>query len=194
MLVAAIFFADERLSPRKLAGVALGFAGVVTAIGIENLSQLNLRSLAQLAVLGGTLFYALGGVWARKYLGGLHPVVAAAGMLTGSTLVMIPLVLHFEGVPTLALELGTWLAIGYFAVAATAFAYLLYYRVLAMAGSGNLMLVTLMIPPVAITLGTLLRDEMLAPQAYAGFGLLALGLVVLDGRLLPGRSRKRRSV
>ncbi|SMC46158.1 DMT family transporter [Primorskyibacter flagellatus] len=194
VLVAAIFFADERLSPRKLAGVALGFAGVVTAIGIENLSQLNLRSLAQLAVLGGTLFYALGGVWARKYLGGLHPVVAAAGMLTGSTLVMIPLVLHFEGVPTLALELGTWLAIGYFAVAATAFAYLLYYRVLAMAGSGNLMLVTLMIPPVAITLGTLLRDETLAPQAYAGFGLLALGLVVLDGRLLPGRSRKRRSV
>ncbi|WP_116598523.1 DMT family transporter [Primorskyibacter marinus] len=194
VLVAAIFFADERLSPRKLAGVALGFAGVVTAIGIENLSQLNLRSLAQLAVLAGTLFYALGGVWARKYLGGLHPVVAAAGMLTGSTLVMIPLVLHFEGVPTLALELGTWLAIGYFAVAATAFAYLLYYRVLAMAGSGNLMLVTLMIPPVAITLGTLLRDEMLAPQAYAGFGLLALGLVVLDGRLLPRRSRKRRSV
>ena len=191
VLVAAIFLADERLSPRKLTGVVLGFAGVVTAIGPENLTRLDLRSVAQLAVLGGTLSYALAGVWARKHLAGLHPVMAAAGMLTGSTLVMIPLVLGFEGVPSLALELRTWAAIGYYAVIATALAYLLYYRVLAMAGSGNLMLVTLMIPPVAITLGTLLRDESLAPQAYAGFGLLALGLVVLDGRLLPRRKRGR---
>ena len=189
VLAAAIFFADERLSPRKLIGVGLGFAGVATAIGLDNLTRLDLRSLAQLAVIGGTLSYALAGVWARKHLGGLHPVVAAAGMLTGSTLVMIPLVLRFEGVPSLALELRTWAAIGYYAVIATALAYLLYYRVLAMAGSGNLMLVTLMIPPVAITLGALLRDETLAPQAYVGFALLALGLVVLDGRLLARRRR-----
>ena len=51
-----------------------------------------------------------------------------------------------------------------------------------MAGSGNLMIVTLLIPPVAITLGAWVRSETLGPQAYAGFALLALGLVVLDGR------------
>ena len=183
VLVAAIFLADERLSPRKLTGVVLGFAGVVTAIGPENLTRLDLRSVAQLAVLGGTLSYALAGVWARKHLAGLHPVMAAAGMLTGSTLVMIPLVLGFEGVPSLALELRTWAAIGYYAVIATALAYLLYYRVLAMAGSGNLMLVTLMIPPVAIVLGALVLNEALHPAAYVGFALLAIGLAVIDGRI-----------
>ncbi|MGB1033443.1 MAG: EamA family transporter, partial [Primorskyibacter sp.] len=66
---------------------------------------------------------------------------------------------------------------------ATALAYLLYYRVLAMAGSGNLMLVTLLIPPVAIVLGAVVRDERLSSQALGGFALLALGLIVLDGRL-----------
>jgi len=67
---------------------------------------------------------------------------------------------------------------------ATALAYLLYYRVLALAGSGNLMLVTLMITPIAILLGALVLDEQLAPNAYKGFALLALGLVIIDGRLI----------
>ncbi|MBL4813836.1 MAG: EamA family transporter, partial [Rhodobacteraceae bacterium] len=60
-------------------------------------------------------------------------------------------------------------------------AYLLYYRVLAQAGSGNLMLVTLLIPPVAIVLGALVLDEALKPQAFAGFALLAVGLLILNG-------------
>jgi drug/metabolite transporter (DMT)-like permease len=69
-------------------------------------------------------------------------------------------------------------------VVATALAYLLYFRVLAMAGSGNLLLVTLLVAPVAIVLGAWLRDEAMPPNAYAGLALLALGLAVLDGRLL----------
>lgn len=55
---------------------------------------------------------------------------------------------------------------------------------LALAGSGNLLLVTLMVAPVAIILGALVLDETLAPNAYKGFALLALGLVIIDGRLI----------
>ena len=127
--------------------------------------------------------YALAGVWARKQLGGLRPQVAAAGMLTGSTLIMLPLAWVVEGPMTLALQPVTLIAIGYYALIATAGAYLLYYRVLGMAGSGNLMLVTLLIAPVAIVLGALVLGEDLNTNAYAGFALLALGLIVLDGRL-----------
>lgn len=183
VLAAALFFADERLTVRKLIGVGLGFAGVATAIGLSNLTRLDPRSLAQIAVIGGTVSYALASVWARKNLSGVPPVVAAAGMLTGSTVIMAPLVIWVEGVPSLALSAPTWMAIAYYALFATALAYLLYYRVLAMAGSGNLMLVTLLIPPVAIVLGSWVRNEELLPQAYAGFALLALGLIVLDGRI-----------
>ncbi|MBW4983388.1 DMT family transporter [Mameliella sp. CS4] len=183
VLVAAAVFADERLTTRKALGVTLGFAGVVTAIGPAALLNLDLTSTAQLAVIAGTLSYACAGAWARVHLRGLAPLAAAAGMLTSSTLVMAPLTLMTEGLPSLALSSATWIGILYYALIATALAYLLYYRVLAMAGAGNLMLVTLLIPPVAIALGALVRKEDLHPGAYAGLALLALGLTILDGRL-----------
>ncbi|MEO1557788.1 MAG: DMT family transporter, partial [Pseudomonadota bacterium] len=122
-------------------------------------------------------------VWARHFLSGLAPQVAAAGMLTGSTLIILPLAWIVDGPISLDLNPPTLLAIGYYSLIATAGAYLLYYRVLALAGSGNLMLVTLLIPPVAITLGAWVRDEALGPNAFAGFALLALGLAILDGRI-----------
>lgn len=192
VLAAALFFADERITPRKAVGVIMGFFGVATAIGLDNFRSFDLRSLAQLAILAGTISYALAGVWARRFLGGLSPQVAAAGMLTGSTLITLPLAWVLDGPIRLDLQGDTILAIAYYAVIATAGAYLLYYRVLAMAGSGNLMLVTLVIPPVAIVLGAWVRDEMLNPNALLGFAILALGLAILDGRILT--ILRRRSV
>lgn len=183
VIMAALFFADERITWRKAVGVMLGFAGVATAIGLENLLAFDLRSLAQLAVLAGTISYALASVWARKMLSGQPPQVAAAGMVTMSTLIMVPAAWIVEGPLTLNLAPRTLAAIAYYAFGATALAYLLYYRVLAMAGSGNLMLVTLLIPPFAIVLGALLLGEALRPAAYGGFALLAIGLLVLDGRI-----------
>ncbi len=187
VLVAALFFADERLTLRKGIGVALGFLGVATAIGLKNFLSFDLRSAAQLAVLGGTISYAFAGAWARKTLSGLPPQIAAAGMLTGSTVVMVPLAILIDGPITLDLQPQTWLAIAYYAIIATAGAYLLYYRVLSMAGSGNLMLVTLLIPPVAIVLGAIVLGETLQLSALVGFVLLGLGLLILNGTLFPPR-------
>lgn len=183
VVIASLFFADERITLRKGIGVILGFFGVAVAIGLDNFRSFDLRSLAQLAVIGGTVAYAIAGVWARKRLVGMPPQMAAAGMLTGSTVIMLPLVYFIEGPLTFDLQLRTVLAIGYYAIIATAFAYLLYYRVLAMAGSGNLMLVTLLVAPLAITLGAIVLNEKLWANAYLGFGILALGLIILDGRV-----------
>ena len=190
VLVAAVVFADERLTWRKMTGVCLGFVGVATAIGLEELLRFDLRSGAQLAVLGGCLSYALAGAWARSQLNGLAPQVSAAGMLTGSTLVLLPAALLIDGPVNLDLTPRTWAAIAYYALIATAGAYLLYYRVLAMAGSGNLLLVTLVIPPVAILLGAWVLDEALPPRSFAGFALLAIGLLILNGTLRWPTKRK----
>jgi drug/metabolite transporter (DMT)-like permease len=68
VVVAAIFFADERLTARRATGVGLGFVGVVTAIGLDAFLTFDLRSMGQLAVIAGTISYALAGVWAKKRL------------------------------------------------------------------------------------------------------------------------------
>lgn len=183
VFVAAILLPDERLTTRKTVSVLVGFVGVSLAIGLSALQSLDLRSLGQLAIIASSLSYALAGVWARKQLKGLAPEVAAAGMVTGACVVSIPLAIVVEGSMRFDLMPVTWMGLGYVSVIATAVAYLLYYRVLVIAGSGNLMLVTLLVAPVAIVAGTVLRAETLAPNAYLGFTILALGLAILDGRL-----------
>ncbi len=183
VLVASVAFRDERLTPKRLAGVALGFAGVVTVIGPAALTKLDLTSLSQLALIGASLSYAFAGSWARASFRGLAPQVAAAGMLSASSLIMLPLAFWTDGLPGLHHGPQVWAAVAYLAVLATALAYLLYYRVLAMAGAGNLSLVTLLVAPVAIILGAVVFGEALPLRAFAGFALLALGLLVLDGRV-----------
>ncbi len=144
VLVAAMVFADERLSARKLIGVLVAFAGVAVAIGLDSLRQFDVRSLAQLAVIGGTISYAIAAAWARKTMRSLRPEVSAAGMLTGASVIILPAAYIVDGAPVLPALPQTYATIVYFAGIGTAFAYLLYYRIIAMAGSGNAMLVTLM--------------------------------------------------
>ena len=184
VLIAAMIFADERLTGHRLIGVIVGFAGVALAMGPSALLSFDVTSTAQLAVLAGAVSYALAGAWARAQLGNLRAEVAAAGMVTASAAIMIPVAWVIEGPITMDLKPRTWGSIAYYAIGSTALAYLLYYRVLAMAGSGNLLLCTLLIPPIAIVLGALVLDEALTTNALTGFAILAVGLLVLDGRVL----------
>ncbi len=186
VLVAAIVFRDETLTLRKGLGVATGFAGVVIVIGYATLTRFDPTSVAQLALLGAALSYAFAAAWARKMLAGVKPQVAAAGMLTGSTLIMVPVALIHDGVPGLTHGWHVWLALGHLALMSTAIAYLIYYRLIGMAGAGNTSLVTLLVAPIAIVMGAILLGETLLFRAYLGFGIIALGLAILDGRLVRG--------
>ncbi|MEO8240956.1 MAG: DMT family transporter [bacterium] len=182
--LATFFFADERLTAQKATGVALGFAGVVVTIGPAALTHFDVTSLGQLAVIGAALSYAVSGIYGRQALKGIRPEVGAAGMLTASSAVMLPLALTFEGLPSLHYLPQTWAALGYLALLSSAFAYILFYRVLHTAGAGNLSLVTLLVAPVAVVLGAVIYHEALPTSAYFGLILLALGMLVIDGRLL----------
>lgn len=184
VIISALILADERLSTRKVIGSAIGFFGVATAIGLDSFRNFDITSLAQLAVIGGTVSYAFASVWARINLTDLTPQVAAAGMLTGSSIVMVPAAFLIDGVPSFDLSLSVISAIAYYVIFATAGAYLLYYRILQQAGSANTMIVTLLIPPVSIILGAVVLGEVLSSNVYAGLALLAIGLAILDGRLI----------
>lgn len=192
VLVAATVFRDERLTATKALGVGLGFAGVVVVIGPASLRTLDVTDLAQLAVLGASLSYALSGALARLALGGLAPEVAAAGMLTSSAAIMLPAAVLLDGLPEAGWAPSVWLGILYLAVMSSAVAYLIFYRLLRLVGAGNASLTTLLVAPVAVVLGALVLHEDLPARAYAGFAVLALGLLVLDGRV-GGRLRGART-
>lgn len=183
VLIAALVFADERLTRAKAIGVTIGFVGVCVIVGPTTLTQFDITSLGQLAMLGAALSYALSSTYARIALSGLRPEVSAAGMLAAAALVMVPAALWADGLPTLAYTPATWAALGYLAFLSSAFAYVIFYRVLTLAGAGNLQLVTLLVGPVAVALGALAYAETLQPNEYAGFAVIALGLLIIDGRL-----------
>ena len=184
-VVAGLLLPDEPLTAKKVIGAGLGIAGVAFIMGPSALTNFNLSNLAQLAILGATLSYAFAGVWGKTALAGQLPLMNALGMLIGSTVLMIPIVLVFDGLPNLALSLGVWGALIGMAVLSTALAYFLYFAILVRAGAANLLLVTLLIPPVAIGLGAVFLDERIGIEAWIGFAIIGLGFAVTDGRLLP---------
>ena len=186
VIVAHFSTRDERMSPRKLGGVLLGVAGVVVMMGPSVLSNLGTQALAQTACVVASLSYALAAVWARRYKAmGISPLGITTGQLTAGSIMMLPLSLIVEQPWTRPVPpLGSLAAIVALALFCTAFAYLLYFRLIARAGATNAMLVTLIVPPVAILLGGLFLHEALSAQDLLGLGLIAFGLAAIDGRLI----------
>ena len=189
-VVAGILLKDEPLTAKKIVGAALGIAGVAFIMGPSALTEFNPGNLAQLAILGATLSYAFAGVWGKTALAGQTPLMNALGMLIGSTMLMIPIVLVFDGPPNLALSASVWGALLGMAALSTSLAYVLYFSILVRAGTANLLLVTLLVPPFAIGLGVLFLGEQMGLDAWIGFAIIALGFAVTDGRLFSFFARK----
>ena len=186
VVVAHVLTTDEKLTPARLAGVLCGIAGVAVMIGPAALAGLGGdKLLAQLAVLGAALSYAFSGVFGRRFRRlGITPVQSAAGQLTASSLMLLPLALLFDRPWLLAAPgTGPLAAVLGLALLSTALAYLIFFRLLASAGATNLLLVTFLIPVSAILLGVALLGEMLEPRQFIGMALIGGGLAAIDGRL-----------
>ena len=188
VLVSALFLKTEPLRVNRVAGVIIGVSGVAVAIGVNPLSGETGSVWGQLAIVLATLFYALAGVWGRVRLSSYQAVQGACGMLLCSAVLSVPLALLLSGQPSVSLlqsaHLGPLvvliLGIG---LLGTAMAYPLYFKVLELAGASNLLLVTIIVPVFALSLDALLLGQLVSWSAMAGFGLVAFGLSVMDGRL-----------
>ena len=184
VLVAHWLTDDERMTPLRVGGIVVGFLGVTAMIGGDALSHAGTHLLAELAVVAASLSYAFSVVFGRRFSRqGLAPLATATGQMFASAAMMIPLALVIDRPWTDALPaaqvLGALVALG---LLSTALAYVIYYRILATAGSVNLMLVTLLIPVAAILLGALILGERLSANHFAGMAAIALGLAAIDGR------------
>ncbi len=183
-LIAGILLVDEQLTFKKVLGALIAVVGVAVILGINAIKDLNITNLSQIAVLCAAVSYSLASVWGKKYLSEYPPLVNAFGMLSGGTLIMVPIVLYIDGIPSLAIPAYIGMSLFSLVIISTVIAYLLFFEILRRAGAANLMLVTLLIPPIAVVLSSLFLDEKFENTAWIGFLIIAVGLLITDGRLI----------
>jgi drug/metabolite transporter (DMT)-like permease len=170
----------------RLHGALIGLCGVAALIGPGLLGGFANHLVAELAALLAALSYAAASVFARRFRRlGLAPIEVATGQVTASAVALLPAALLIDAPWRLpapgGAAIAAILAIG---ALSTAFAYVVYFRILAGAGATNVVLVTLLAPATAILLGAAVLGESLAARDFVGLGLIALGLAIIDGRLL----------
>lgn len=196
VMVAGVFMKDEPITIPRLTGTILGVIGVAVTMGIDHLSSLSLASIGQILVLTATGCYAIASMYGRLRVQNHGVEVAATGMLVAASCWMLLLSLLVEGVPVIALDAGSVLALLAFAIPCTSLAYMLYFALLKLAGAGNTMLVTIIIPVFALVIDALLLGEVISLREMTGFLIIAFGLLILSGRLplpgLPGKVQKKR--
>lgn len=186
VLLMHAFTTNERATPAKFLGVAIGLGGVATMIGLDIIARSSNQILPQVAILAAAFSYGLSSLWGRRMLAlGIAPYVAATGQLIASSIITLPLALIFEApLSGPSATPGQWLAIIALGLICTALAYMIFFRILSTAGGTNLSLVTFLIPVSAILLGIVFLGEQLHLRHIIGFALIGVGLACIDGRLL----------
>ena len=183
IIIANRLLQDEKLTWLKLAGVIIGIAGVAAMMGVSALSASGDHLIYELALIASSICYGIGSTYARRFRN-LPPLVIATGQISGASVIILPAAFIIDA--PLAAFSASWPALASIlalAALSTAFAYLLYFRVLRSSGATNVALVTFMVPVSAILLGILFLNETLELRQLGGMAAIGLGLALIDGRL-----------
>lgn len=174
----------ERLNRERVAGLLLGFVGTVMVIEPWVGNGLAGSLDGQLACLAAAACYGLGFVYTRHFLSptGYSPVVLSAGQI-GSATVLFGLAAPLVAAGPMRLTPVIVLSVVTLGALMTGLAYVLYFRLIADAGATSASMVTYLIPPVAVLLGAVLRDEPLGWNLLAGALVVLLGVALAEGRL-----------
>jgi len=188
----AFVWLKETLSPSRIAGMVLGFAGVLVLVWYQievpagdadstGASAPWHSILAAGAALGATFLYGIAANYTKRALTGVPPLVVATGSMTGASVALLPFALL--NWPTAAVSVRGWGAVICMAVACTALAYLMYFRLIAKAGPAAAMSVTFLIPVFGILWGNLFLAEPVSPALGGGVALVLAGTALATGLL-----------
>jgi len=174
-LLAFGFFHDQRVTGKRLIGVFVGFAGVALLVGAQPQGKI----LGALAVVGMATCYAAGGLLVRRHLVTARPQVVAFGTSAVAALFVLP-----AGVAQAPSDIPGWKTLASVAVLGilgTAFAYLLFFSIIAKAGAAYASFVTYLVPPVALAYGTIFLGEHIGAAALGGLALILGGVALGTG-------------
>ncbi len=163
----------QRVTGLRLVGVILGFGGIVALVGFEP-EDGNRALLGSLAVVAAAACYALGALYAGRRFTGMSPLLVAVGTLLWATLFTLP--------PGLAVASSfgweTLVSVLVLGIAATAVGYLLYFGLIAGAGASRAILVTYLVPTMALVYGAVFLDEQVSALAVFGLVLVLAGVAL----------------
>ncbi|MGZ8259932.1 MAG: DMT family transporter [Caldimonas sp.] len=185
--VLAWLWLGERMTSLRIAGLLVGFAGVVW-IGWDTA---DLRpggsTWAIAACIVGALSYSIAPSYTRRRLGGVPPLAVAAGSQLGAAMLLVLPALAFW--PEVGPATNDWLAAAALAVLCTGIAYILYFRLIANAGPVNAVAVTFLIPLFAVLWGGIFLGERLSLPIVAGCAVIFLGTALATGIVAPRATR-----
>jgi drug/metabolite transporter (DMT)-like permease len=191
VLIGGLFF-REPLTAAKVSGVFLGLMGVAILTRAGPVAFDLQLLMGALACLLATTCYGFAGFLTRRWLdhqGGLDSRLSALGSMFGATLFLLPL-FGYSVITQPPASWGgwsVWLSLLGLGLVCTAFAYILYFRLLSSIGPVKSMTTTFLIPPFGVLWGALLLDEPLGMAHVYGGVLIAAALWLV---LKPGVSSR----
>ena len=172
----AWFWFGERIGRLPLAGMLIGFSGVLVLIWERASLQSAGSGWAIVAALAATLHYGLAANYSRRFLVGANPIavatasqLSALGLLSPGALVTLP-----QSMPSTT----AWIAVGALGVLCTGIAYALFYWLIEAVGAARATTVTFLVPLSALVWGNVLLGEQVTLDMALG------GLLVLTGTAL----------
>ncbi|MGZ5203962.1 MAG: DMT family transporter [Caldimonas sp.] len=181
-VIAWLWLAD-RMTPWRIVGLGIGFAGVVWIAAYKAGLHGGGTVWAILACLGATLCYGVSPSLTKRYLGGVAPLAVATGsQVAASVFLAVPAAFAW---PAVAPAAALWLVIAALAFFCTGLAYILYFRLIANAGPTNAVTVTYLVPIFAVTWGGLFLGETLTWPLVAGCAVVFAGTALATGILRP---------
>lgn len=183
VLIIAAATGTEALTWARVAGLAMGFGGIVV-LTLPRLGEgLSVSLWGSLAVVLAALSYAGATVYARRHLMGYPPRVASLGQIGSGWLMLLPLSLLVEAPWRGSYSAVPFLAAATLGVLGTAIAYLIYYRLVREYGATRTSLTTFIVPLFGVLWGRLILDEVLSWHAFAALGMILVGLALVNGRV-----------
>ena len=173
----------DRPSGPRIAGLAIGFAGVLGLAWEKASFKPGGSGWAILACLAAALMYGLSANYTKRRLQGVAPLSVAAGSQLSAALVLALPALWWW--PAAMPSARAWAMVALLAVLCTGVAYLLYFRLIAHIGPANAITVTFLIPAFAVLWGWLFLAEPLTAAMAVGCAVILLGTALATGLLRP---------
>jgi drug/metabolite transporter (DMT)-like permease len=177
-LLTALVTQHEAVSPRKLFGVLAGIVGICLIVGVQALGGLGRELVAQLATVVATIAYAGAAIFSRGFKG-LDPMAPAAGSLISGAAILIPVSVLVDRPWTLSPSMPSLLALLGLSVISTAFAFVIYFRLIQTLGSVGTTAQAYLRVPIGVALGVLLLGESLTSTAWTGLACVVIGVAAM---------------